>query len=309
MYTYQPMFKQLSPFLKILLLILVILVSLLFINIIGLVIAIPIFGISISEIGSNLSNYTNPELIPLLKYFQILNQFGLFIIPVIAFVLLTERKFWKYLSLATRPGIGLLIVGSLILVSSIPLTGFLAEINQKFDLPDSWSSIEQWMVNSENQANELMKLFLSTSTFGGYLVNMFMIGLVAAAGEELLFRGLVLRLFREWTGNIHLSVFITAIIFSAFHLQFFGFLPRFMLGVFLGYIFVWSGSLWVPVFAHFVYNGFAVTAMYLAGLGSIETDYDSFGMAVPMGYIVSSGIVVALLLYWFYYLAPKIQSD
>ena len=257
------------------------------------------------DIAENLSNYSNPETIGLLKFFQIINQLGMFIIPVIVFTLLANRKFWKYLYLDSVPHLPLLISGGLLMITSIPLVGFLAEINQGLNLPESWSAIEKWMIKSEDDANELMKVFLSTSSIGSYLLNMFMIALMAAVGEELLFRGALFRIFQDWSKNVHVSVFLTALFFSAFHLQFFGFLPRFMLGIFLGYMLVWSRNLWIPIFVHSIYNGFAVTAMFLASKGAVETDYDSFGQAVPDSFVWVSVALTGLFVYIYYYYSVR----
>lgn len=305
MFEREPILKPLSPFLKLLVLILIILVCLLFVNIIGLLIALTFQDGSITEIAEKLSDYSNPDTLGLLKFFQIINQLGMFVIPVIIFVLLADGKFWKNLSLESVPRLPLLLSGSLLMITSIPLVGFLAEVNQGLNLPESWSTIENWMIKSEDDANELMKIFLSTSSFGAYLLNMFMIALMAAVGEELLFRGALFRIFQDWTKNVHLTVFLTALFFSAFHLQFFGFLPRFMLGIFLGYMLVWSKNLWVPIVVHFAYNGFAVTAMFLASKGAVETDYDSFGQAVPASFIWISIVLTGILFYTFYYYSVR----
>jgi len=134
------------------------------------------------------------------------------------------------------------------------------------------------------------------------LFNLFMIAMLPALGEEFLFRGVLLRLFREWTHSTHLAVFISALLFSALHLQFYGFLPRLILGLMLGYVFVWSGSVWVPVIVHFFNNGLAVVAAWLYERGSITTDVESLGSADQPFLIVASGLMATtlMLLAWAY---------
>jgi membrane protease YdiL (CAAX protease family) len=116
----------------------------------------------------------------------------------------------------------------------------------------------------------------------------------------LLFRGLLQRLIREWLGNVHVAVFISAFLFSALHMQFFGFLPRMMLGIMFGYLFVWTGSLWVPVFAHFVNNGSAVVVSYLGQRGVPGGNYEEFGATNNTLLIVLSGVAMAGLLYFIF---------
>src|SRR5207344_1198984 len=94
-------------------------------------------------------------------------------------------------------------------------------------------------------------------------INLFIIAFLPALGEELFFRGMMQKLFSQLTKNNHLAIIITSIIFSAIHLQFYGFLPRMVLGIFLGYLLVWSGSLWLPILAHFVNNASAVLFTFL----------------------------------------------
>jgi len=113
----------------------------------------------------------------------------------------------------------------------------------------------------------------------------------------LLFRGLFQRLFHEWLGNIHIAIILSGFIFGAMHLQFYGMLPRMMLGILFGYLFYWSGSLWIPVFAHFLNNGVAVTVSFLERQGFIETSLEDFGTTDNLFLIISSIILTALTLY------------
>jgi len=109
------------------------------------------------------------------------------------------------------------------------------------------------------------------------LFNIFMIAIVAAIGEELIFRGVIQKIFARWTGNIHLAIIITGFLFSLIHLQFYGFFPRWLLGVMFGYLMVWSGTLWLPIFAHFVNNAVAVLVSYLIHKGTISEGIWEFG--------------------------------
>ena len=149
---------------------------------------------------------------------------------------------------------------------------------------------------NELQAMKLTEAFLSDISIGGFIVNLLMIGMLAAIGEELLFRGVILRIFKDWSGNTHVAVWISAILFSALHLQFFGFLPRMILGVVLGYLFVWSRSLWVPVITHFINNTAAVIVAFLFYRGNIKTDMESFGSTDNAGWIIGSLVITLFLL-------------
>jgi len=108
-------------------------------------------------------------------------------------------------------------------------------------------------------------------------------------------------LFREWTGNIHLAIFIPAFLFSAFHLQFYGFFGRLFLGIILGYLFVWSGSLWVPIIVHFINNAMAVILAFFARREFINTDLESIGSSDNYIVIAGSFFMILLVMWIIYY--------
>jgi membrane protease YdiL (CAAX protease family) len=129
-------------------------------------------------------------------------------------------------------------------------------------------------------------------------LGVFVIALLPAIGEELVFRGMLQpELFRA-TGNHHAAIWISAIIFSAFHMQFFGFVPRLLLGALFGYLYVWSANLLIPMIAHFVNNGFSVLMMYLYQKGIITVDMES-PEAAPWPMVIGFTIVFGFLLFYF----------
>jgi membrane protease YdiL (CAAX protease family) len=117
----------------------------------------------------------------------------------------------------------------------------------------------------ENSAMGMLRSLLVMKGPEELLFNLLVVAALPAVGEELLFRGLVQRSVERWSGRSHLAVWITAVVFSAVHMQFEGFLPRLLLGAALGYLFLWTRNLWAPIVAHFVFNGAQVVAQYAAG--------------------------------------------
>lgn len=284
----EPPFQQLKPYLKIMALIMVMIVTFLIVLALGVAISIPIFGSGILESLASFSDYSDQNIVAALKYFQIVNQVGVFIAPAIIFVILTDDDFSGYLNLNGGNRWLSIMFGFILLVISMPFINWLVQINNNVHLPAYLSRIESWMRNSEDTAQKLTDAFLATKTLRGLSVNMVMVGIFAAVGEELIFRGILVRLFREWTGNIHLAVIIPALLFSALHLQFYGFFGRLVLGIVLGYLFVWSGSLWVPITVHFLNNAMAVVVSFLDQRGLISTNLDSFGTSDKVSVISGS---------------------
>jgi uncharacterized protein len=101
------------------------------------------------------------------------------------------------------------------------------------------------------------------------------------------------------TKNIHVSIWFAAILFSAIHFQFFGFVPRMLLGALFGYIYYWSGNLTLAILAHFVNNGVSVLALYLHQQGAFDFDMES-PEAAPVQVVMFAAVVTAGLLYYFY---------
>lgn len=272
-----PPFFQLSPPVKILALIMVMIVTFLVVLAFGVALSIPFFGRGILDNVALFSDYSDPSTVLALKYFQIVNQVGVFIAPAILFVILTDDDFRGYLRFNNGFKFFSIIFGCIVLLVSLPFINWLVQINSSMHFPAFLAGMETWMREAEENAQKLTDAFLLTSSWEGLLVNLIMIALLAAVGEELIFRGILVRLFRDWTGSVHLAVIIPAFLFSALHLQFYGFFGRFALGIVLGYLFIWSGSLWVPVFVHFFNNAMAVIISFLDQRGIISTDLESFG--------------------------------
>jgi membrane protease YdiL (CAAX protease family) len=294
----KPFFEHLAPYLKLIMLVVLILISLIFVSLLGTAIAIPLFGQDAIQNMSKLTDYSDPAVIAQLKYWQIISQVGLFLFPVIAFVLFTARKKSEYLYLKGRPSLLFLAVAMVIMLIGLPLINWLMELNMQLQLPASWSGIDHWMRQTEDDANKLTEAFLVTTSTSSFMVNLLMIAIIPAIGEELLFRGLVMRLFREWTKNVHVAIFISGAIFSFIHFQFLGFLPRFMMGVMFGYMLYWSGSIWVPMLAHFINNATAVIVGFVAATWFPELDFNTFGSSNNPLIIIASTLMVALILYF-----------
>jgi len=277
MLTTDPLFAGRPPLVQLLVLILIIVSSTLLTFFVGVLLAMPFYGMDVLDILIGASELGTDSDIALMKYFQLVNQVGVFIIPTMLFSLLVSRNIFSYLRMDRKPAPLSVLITIVLIFSVLPAIHWFVELNEMMHLPDFLSRIEEWMKASEESAMKLTEAFLSTTSISGLIINIIMIGLIAAIGEELLFRSVLIRLFSGWFRNVHLAVIVSALLFSAFHLQFYGFLPRFILGLLFGYLFVWSGSVWLPVLAHFVNNTSAVIVYYLVNISYLQTDAEQFG--------------------------------
>lgn len=292
-----PIIGSFPPYLKFLTFGVLVLFCLVIVMILGILIAVPIYGQDVLTNLSSLADATDPAIIAMSKYLQIVSQFAIFIIPSLIFAFLAGRNSLGYLALNKKTSGKNFWFAALVIIAAIPLINFLGDINQNIKLPEAWSEVEKWMMNSEEQAAKLTEVFLNVTTIGGLLVNILMIGILPAIGEEFLFRGVLQRLFHEWSKNIHLAVFFSAFLFSFIHFQFYGFIPRFALGMVLGYSFYWTGTLWTPILIHFINNSLAVLVYYFTKMEGAGKEYETIGTSEGLYWplVISVGLTVFLL--------------
>lgn len=246
----------LSPFLKLLMILVITIASAMLITIFCLIIAIPIFGLD--EIMALASGGAS---ISMMKYLQIVQSFSVFIIPSFLAALILSRKPLKWLKFGKIELSSALTV-VFILLAAQPLTGLLGYLNMQMSLPDFLHGWEVWMETAESSANTLIFQFLDTSSPTQIFINVFIIVLLPSIGEELLFRGAIQPTLKKIVKNHHTAVWITAFLFSAMHMQFFTFLPRFFLGALLGYLLVYGKRIWYPIIGHFINNLLSLILFY-----------------------------------------------
>jgi membrane protease YdiL (CAAX protease family) len=193
--------------------------------------------------------------------------------------------------------------------AAMPMINWTGELNSHLTLPNFMSGLENWMKSSEESAKKITDAFLQMNNLTDLFVNLIIVALLAAVGEELLFRGAMQNIILEWTKNKHTAVWITAILFSALHAQFYGFLPRMLLGVVLGYLYIWSGSLWLSMLFHFLNNGLAVLFSFLIGKGTISETAETVGAGdTPIYFVAMSVVVSAGLMYVIYKNREEVQA-
>ncbi len=188
----------------------------------------------------------------------------------------------------------------LMMISVIPFINYMAEINLKMEIPIR--ALDQLLRTLESTAEEMMVAFTATKSISGLLVNLLMIGVIAAVGEELIFRGLMQRLMTQMLKNPHVAILITALLFSAFHFQFFSFLPRFVLGLILGYLMYYGQSIWYPILAHFVNNAMGVIYYYFNSRGSADDMLEEIGTStlIPVAAVISLALFLLCGALWYF---------
>jgi membrane protease YdiL (CAAX protease family) len=297
-----------TPYSKFLISVGVILISAIFFTIVSVILATSVYGVSILELPKIIEDFDNPLTIEMLKLIQTVSTIGTFIIPAILLAYFFSTQPAAYLGLDKKalPGSFILIV--VLMVVALPFINFLGELNSHMKLPEGLSGLEKWMKDAEDKAALVMEKFLVMNSAKDFIYAFVMIALLPAIGEELMFRGVVQRIFSEWFKNVNTAIFVSAILFSAMHMQFYGFVPRMLLGLLLGYLYVWSGSLWLPILAHLVNNGAAVIFYYFYQNGKISFNPDEIGTQNDYAAILISAFLVAGILVTVYRLEKKKKS-
>lgn len=290
----KPFLQDFNYLTRIFSLIVIIIISVFIFNLLGIAIAFPFLGNNILNILNEVKDID--KYINTYKYLQLINHLGMFLAPSVIYAFLVSRKTGAYLKINRMPHLFSLFSGILLIFVCLPFINWLMTINENMKLPSSMGEIEQWMRQSEENAAMLTEKFLQVTTPMGLLANIFIIALVPAVGEEFLFRGVLQKHFKRWTGNIHIAIIITSVLFSAMHLQFFGFLPRFILGIILGYLFYYSRNLWVSITAHFFNNAFATIIFYLNYNKIISTDLDKIGSEEKDYFVIFISFIFTIII-------------
>ena len=202
-----------------------------------------------------------------------------FIVPAVLAMAIFYHRPLHAMCLDRAPSLRAIIVVLAFYILSLPAMNWLVDANNSMSLPSWMSGIEQVMRTMEDSAADATEQLLDINTVWQLIISVFVIGLMAGLSEEMLFRGAMQRTMQDSRMSAHAAVWITAIVFSAFHMQFFGFVPRMVLGAWLGYLLVWTRSLWVPIIAHTLNNSTVVFFSYLANKDIVPDDFgDHLGL-------------------------------
>jgi len=269
---------------------------------ISVIIGLLATGASIGNLEGALSKGTADA--GFLKIVQAGSSIGMFVLPALLLGI-AEKRQHTYLDFKAQVNPSLWFMVVAIMFFSAPIFEQAIKLNEQMRLPEALSGLENWMKAKEAEQQRLTDLLLSDTTYVGLLTSLIVVAVIAAIGEEFLFRGCVQGILTRWFKNPHMAIWITAVIFSAIHLQFYGFLPRMLLGALFGYLLFWGKSIWLPVLAHFINNATAtVSAFYLKRQGKSLDELD-FSQQIPDYLYFISFVLAVILLYQYYKTAIK----
>ncbi len=252
-------------------------------------IASAIIGLAVTMLFNDLSKLN------LLRISQISSQLFVFVFPPLLYAILVKEKPIKSLGFDRIPSWSLL--GILMMYVILPVNNILGELNSKITFPESMRNLEELFKTLQEQATIVSEQMLNVSDFSGLIINLIMIAGLAALGEELLFRSLLQPFMAKIFKNIHIGIFVTSAIFSFIHFEIYGFLPRFVMGMLLGYMFYYSRTIWIPILMHFANNATVVILYFLNNKGITNIDVETFGQMGTFPLILS--IIAMAGLFWY----------
>ncbi len=306
----EPMLAALPPWRKLMVVTGLALIFTMLFSFAGGMLANAFFGVNFLDPDA-FSDLENVNSLKAMKLMQAVGAgLGTFIVTSLVAAFLFGKRISEYLNLNGRFRFLQLITVLLIMITGVPLINIMVEWNSHLSLPDFLSPLENWMRNSEQEAERITKAFVNVTSVQDVMINLVVIAVLPAIGEELLFRGVIQRIVTEWFRSAHAGIWISAVIFSAIHVQFFGFVPRMMLGVCFGYMLHWSGSIWLPVIAHFFNNAAAVISAWYVFTHERGFNPDQLGVEEGGNLLVMmSALFVTLLMMHLYSLGKRITNN
>jgi membrane protease YdiL (CAAX protease family) len=270
----------------------------------GIFVVLSLIGISILSKITNINlvavsdpkswNMNDPGMLTFVRGMLVIQFFGLFLIPTVLFAYFSDPRPFKYLGFQKPVKHIYWIIAIAVMLVAIPLVEYTGMLNRQFNFGEG---MQKWLQSMEDEAAIQIQFMLSRNTVTELIMNIIFIALLAGIGEELFFRGVLQRLFIKAFKSPWPGIILAAVIFSAIHLQFFGFIPRLLLGILLGAIYWYSGSLWPAIIAHFVYDAFFIVLAYFQP-NLVKNPEATVINQSMLGFLALASVLLIVLLLW-----------
>ena len=265
---------------------------------IGLAVSVLTTDLSLTEVPELLSLPLTEEKRSAILMLQGLGAIGGFIIAGLIYLAVVERIQLSVLFNMRQINLWAIILTIVIVISFMFVNTIFIEWNMNITFPGFMSGFEEWAREKEEELKLVTDFLTEFNSFGQFFIVFLVVAVIPGIGEELIFRGILQNKFHLIFKNIHVAILVTAILFSGFHMQFFGFVPRLFLGILFGYIYYWSGNIWYPILGHFINNGFTLTLIYLYQTGHIGIDIE-VQEAYPLNIILIFSVITIYMLFSF----------
>lgn len=262
-----------------------------------------IIGMFMSGFLAQIITYFWGENTSTLRISTIIQNVFFFISPAIIIALFITKLPADFLQLRKAPSLKGILLTIAIILLSIPAMNFIIYCNESIVFPDALRGLENSLKALELSTREQIKILLGEPNVASLIMSILIIGILTGVGEELFFRGALQNIIRTRPMNPHYAIWITAVVFSILHFQFYGFIPRVLIGAFFGYLTFWSGSIWLPIFAHALNNSLVVITTWISSrnvfnfdINKIATDFSVESYLL----IIISAITTSLMIIQLY---------
>lgn len=214
---------------------------------------------------------------------QTIVSIGTYLLPSLLFAYMHDRRWFCYNYADRRPHQSFVNIVLILSISILPVVGLTASFNESI-MPQH-GAVAEWMRNTEDNAAKILSTLTSQRDTWSLVANLLVLAVLPGVCEEFLFQGALQPLLMRWTKNPHIGIFLTAFIFSTIHFQFYGFIPRLLLGLYMAYLLYWSKSLWLPILAHILHNALMLLTDYTLqgrGINTESLNYTDVRGAVPL---------------------------
>lgn len=295
----KPIFSNYSPVVQLTFLLILSIASLSAFLFIASVIVRALWGFNFIDDPTVLENFSDPFVVDANRLMIVFQHIGLFIFPAILFLKLSTNSPKEFICWRNNTSLLLSMTVIILLLSFMPVINLFIGLNESMVFPEFMSGIEASFRSMEDSAQALTEALIKMDNISDFLYLTLLVAVLPAIGEELMFRGVIQRLLTVQFKSYHWGIWGSAFLFSAMHFQFYGFLPRMLLGAMFGYMLVYTGSIIYPMIAHFFNNFASLIIAYLIQHGKIPEEVDTVGANYEWGYILP-GLFFTIAL--FYYL-------
>jgi membrane protease YdiL (CAAX protease family) len=286
--------RNLGPGTQLMMLILIAFFTLFLMQITAFLVIRPIWNVNIFENIEEIAKLNSNESINITKTIQVFYHIGMFLLPALVFRKLFGNPNKDFFIHRKQQEPSVWMTAIIFFIIAYPLVNLIHLVNLQIPVSEN-------LVADDAASNETLMKLLGGEGTTLLLVNILVYAIIPAIGEEFLFRGVIMRQIALSTKNIHLAVWVSAAFFSFIHGEITVFIPRFLMGVVLGYMFVWSGNIWIGVFAHLFNNILAIVIINSILNGNLDPGYEMLG-ANPedIAYLISSILMVAIGIFFLY---------
>ncbi len=215
----------------------------------------------------------------LLRWAQVIGTPFIFLLPAVLYARICHIKAAKHLGFNHRVTVQQVGMVLLIMIAALPAVSVLEQVTQLF--PWSKAYLAKFKL-AEDEYNQQVVILARMNGISDYLISLFVIALLPAVLEEIMFRGCWQNLLSRWFKMPIVAVIVMSAFFSAVHGSYLGFLSRFALGFVLGWMYYRTGNIWLNIIAHFFNNALAATSLYLSGKPGKAIDPSAMDDHFPM---------------------------